>query len=36
MTIEDILLSAHGHQLLLISTCYLVGNHRKFDVSGIF
>ena len=36
VTIEDILLSAHGYQLLPISTCYLVGNNREFDVSGIF
>ena len=32
MTIEDLLLSAHGYQLLCIATSYLVGNKRKFDV----
>ena len=36
MTIEEALLSAHGYQLLLIATSYLVGNNRKFDVSDIF
>ena len=36
MTIEDLLLSAHGYQLLSIATSYLVGNNRKFDVSDIF
>ena len=36
MTIEDLLLSAHGYQLLLIATSYLVGNNREFDVSDIF
>ena len=32
MTIEDLLLSAHGYQLLSIVTSYLVGSKRKFDV----
>ena len=36
MTIEDLLLSAHGYQLLSIATSYLVGNNRKFDVWDIF
>ena len=36
MTIEDLLPSAHGYQLLSIATSYLVGNKREFDVSGIF
>ena len=36
MTIEDLLLSAHGYQLLSIATSYLVGNNREFDVSDIF
>ena len=36
MTIEDLSLSARGYQLLPIATSYLVGDHRKFDVSGIF
>ena len=36
MTIEDPSLSAHGYQLLPITTSYLVGNNRKFDVSDIF
>ena len=36
MTIEDPSLSAHGYQLLSISTSYLVGNNRKFDFSDIF
>ena len=36
MTIEEALLSAHGHQLLPIATSYLVGNNREFDVSDIF
>ena len=36
MTIEDSLLSAHGHQLLSIATSYLVDNNRKFDVSETF
>ena len=36
MTIIDPLLSAHGHQLLLLATSYLVGNNREFDVSDIF
>ena len=36
MTIEDPLLSAHGHQLLAIATSFLVGHNREFDVSDIF
>ena len=36
MTIENPVLSAHGYQLLSITTGYLVGNNRKFDVSDIF
>ena len=36
MTIEDLLLNAHGYQLLSIATSYLVGNKRKCDVSDIF
>ena len=36
MTIEDLLLSAHGYQLLSIATSYLVANNREFDVSDIF
>ena len=36
MTIEDSLLSAHGNQLLSISTSYLVSNNREFDVLDIF
>ena len=36
MTIEDSSLSAHGYQLLPLVTSFLVGNNRKFDVSGIF
>ena len=36
MTIEELLLSAHGYQLLPIATSYLVGNNREFDVSDIF
>ena len=36
MTIEDLLLSTHGYQLLPIATSYLVGNNREFDVSQIF
>ena len=36
MTIEDLLLSAHGYQLLPLATSYLVGNNREFDASGIF
>ena len=35
-TIEDLLLSAKGFQLLSIATSYLVGNNRKFDVGDIF
>ena len=36
MTIEDPLLSAHGYQLLPLTTSYLVGNNRESDVSDIF
>ena len=36
MTIEDQSLSAYGYQLFPLATSYLVGNNRKFDVSGIF
>ena len=36
MTIEDLLLSAHGYQLLSLATSYLVSNNREFDVSDIF
>ena len=36
MTIEDQSLSAHGYQVLLLATSYLVGNNREFDVSDIF
>ena len=36
MIIEDSLLSAHGYQLLPLTTSYLMGNNREFDVSDIF
>ena len=36
MTIDDPSLSAHGYQLLSLSTRYLVGNNREFDVLDIF
>ena len=36
MTIEDPSLSAHGYQLLPITTSYLECNSRKFDVSDKF
>ena len=36
MTIENPSLSAHGYQLLPLSTSYLVDNNRNFDVSDIF
>ena len=36
MTIENPSLSAHGYQLLLLSTSCFVGNNREFDVSDIF
>ena len=36
MTIEDLLLSAHGYQLLSIATSLFVGINRVFDVSDIF
>ena len=32
MTIEDPSLSAHGYQLLLLATSYLLGYNREFDV----
>ena len=35
MTIEDPLLSAHGYQLLPITTSLQVGDNREFDVSDI-
>ena len=35
MTIEDPSLSAHGYQLLPLTTSYLVGDYREFDVLGI-
>ena len=36
MTIKDLLLSAHGYEMLSLATSYLVGNNREFDVSDIF
>ena len=36
MIIEGPSLSASGYQLLPITTSYLVGNNREFDVSDIF
>ena len=36
MTIEDPSLSAHGYQLLSLSTRQSVGDNREFDVSDIF
>ena len=36
MTIKDPSLSACGYHLLPITTSYLVGNNREFDVSDIF
>ena len=36
MIIEDPSLSAHGYQLLPQATSQVVGDKRKFDVSGIF
>ena len=36
MIIENPSLSAHGYQLLPLSTSYLVDNNREFDVSDIF
>ena len=36
MTIEDPSQSSYGYQLLPLSTSYLVGNNREFDVSDIF
>ena len=36
MSIEDPSLSAHGYQLLSLTTSYLVGDDRKFDVLVIF
>ena len=34
--IEDPSLSAHGYQLLPLTTSYVAGNNREFDVSSIF
>ena len=36
MIIEDLLLSAHGYQLLSLATSYSVGDNRELDVLGIF
>ena len=36
VTIEDPSLSAHGYQLLSLTTSYLVDNSRKFDVWDTF
>ena len=36
ITIEDPSLSAHGYQLLPLTTSQLMHNNREFDVSGIF
>ena len=36
MTTKDPSLSAHGYQVFLLATSYLVGNNKDFDVSGIF
>ena len=36
MTIEDLLLSVDGYQLLPLATSQSVDNNREFDVSGIF
>ena len=36
MTIQNPLLSAHSYQLLPLTTSYLVGYNREFDVSDIF
>ena len=36
ITIENSSLSAHGYQLLPITTSYLVSNNGEFDVSDIF
>ena len=36
MTIEYTLLSAHGYQLLPLTTSQKMGNIRKCNVSGIF
>ena len=36
MTIEDSLLSAHGYQLSLIATSYLVGNNRNLMFQTYF
>ena len=35
MTIEDPSLSAHCYQLLSLATSHMVGDKRKFHVSGI-
>ena len=36
MTIEHPSLSAHGYQMLPLTTSHEVGNNREFDVSNIF
>ena len=36
MTIKDLSLRACGYQLLPLTTSYLVGSNREFDVSDIF
>ena len=36
MTIEDLLLTAHGYQLLPLAISHLVINNREFDFSDIF
>ena len=36
MTIEDLLLSVHGYQLLPIATSYLVGNNRNMMFQTYF
>ena len=36
MTIEDSLLSAHGYQLLPLTTSYLVGNNRNLMFQTYF
>ena len=36
MTIEDPSLSAHGYQLLSLTTSYLVSNNREIDFLDIF
>ena len=36
MTLEDPSLRAPGYQFLPLSTSYLVGNNREFDILDIF